>query len=69
MLNCEEPLIMNDWSDVAVKECIINTEAFTQEEIQTVIKNFINNKGPGEDMIASEMCKVMGNCGFGRLHN
>ena len=60
MMNCEEPLITNDWNGVTQNECIINTEAFTWQEFESVIKKLKNNISPGEDMIASEMLKEMG---------
>ena len=55
VLNCEEPLITNDWNGVTQNECVINTEPITWQEVESVIKNLKNNKSPGEDIIASEM--------------
>ena len=69
VLNCAEPLILNEWNDETRNECIINTAPFTVEEVERVLQNLKNNKSPGEDLITGEMCKAMGENGIGRLHS
>ena len=69
MLNCEEPLTLNGWNDATQNELIIDTTAFTIEEVKRVVGNLKNNKSPGEDLITGEMRRAMGENGIGRLHS
>ena len=69
MLNCEEPQILNEWNEGPQNVCVIDTEAFSREEVNRVIQKLKNNKSPGEDMITGEMCRAMGEYGTDRLHN
>ena len=59
MLNCDEPLILNDWNNLTVEESSIDASPFRIEEIYDARKSLKNDKCPGEDLITSEMVKVL----------
>ena len=59
VLNCDEPPVLNDWDSISVQETMIDTSPFSMDEILDARKSLKNGKCPGEDLIASEMVKVM----------
>ena len=67
VLNSDDPMITVDFQDEPLHQLEIDIGPVTIDELKRVILKLKNNKSPGEDRIAPEMCKALGEIGVHAL--
>ena len=59
VLICDKPLVMNEWEGKPILESQNHTSQFSLKEIIIVRKSLEDDECSGEDIITSEMVKVV----------